>query len=258
VQRWFQDIGASAPVEESEGCGFVCYTRFFRIRLRTGEDHHVSTELAVEGDLGYMKYEIFGADQSTFCVELCPPAQDRELRALRHEAVYMQAARAPPESLDWLDPERSTPIGPVAAMGEERNLLRQFVTAASPIALGVHVIGDARCQTNSLYAWGAGSALAAATTLVDVMTEHPHDPEAQALAFEARRGAEITGRFELSRARDRAFRRSQNASASPGMSGRESPRRDAGAGTGESGGHEHRRAGGVVRLARRPVRPARD
>jgi 2-polyprenyl-6-methoxyphenol hydroxylase-like FAD-dependent oxidoreductase len=210
VRRWFQEIGASAPLEESEGCGFVCYTRFFRIRLRPGEDHHVSTQLAVEGDLGYMKYEIFGADQSTFCVELCPPAQDRALRALRHEAAYMLAARALPESLDWLDPERATPIGPVAAMGEERNLLRQFVTAGRPIALGMHVIGDARCQTNSLYAWGAGSALAAATTLVDVLTEHPSDPEAQALAFEARRGAEITGRFELSRARDRAFRRSQD------------------------------------------------
>jgi 2-polyprenyl-6-methoxyphenol hydroxylase-like FAD-dependent oxidoreductase len=210
VKRWFQEIGASAPVEESEGCGFVCYTRFFRIRLRPGEDHHVSTELAVEGDLGYMKYEIFGADQSTFCVELCPPARDRELRALRHEATYMATARALPESLDWLDPERSTPIGPVAAMGEERNLLRQFVTAGRPIALGVHVIGDARCQTNSLYAWGAGSTLAAATTLVDVMTEHPRDSEAQALAFEARRGAEIHGRFELSRARDRAFRRLQD------------------------------------------------
>ena len=122
----------------------------------------------------------------------------------------MAGARALPESLDWLEPERATPIGPVAAMGEERNLLRQFVTAGRPIALGVHVIGDARCQTNSLYAWGAGSALAAATTLFDVLTEHPGDPEAQALAFEARRGAEITGRFELSRARDRAFRRLQD------------------------------------------------
>ena len=210
VQRWFQGIGASAPAEQSEGCGFVCYTRFFRIRLGPGEGHHLSTELAVEGDLGYMKYEIFGADQSTFCVELCPPARDRELRALRHEAAYMAGARALPESLDWLEPERATPIGPVAAMGEERNLLRQFVTAGRPIALGVHVIGDARCQTNSLYAWGAGSALAAATTLVDVLTEHPGDLQAQALAFEARRGAEITGRFELSRARDRAFRRLQD------------------------------------------------
>jgi 2-polyprenyl-6-methoxyphenol hydroxylase-like FAD-dependent oxidoreductase len=211
MQRWFAQIGAARPVEQSEACGFVCYTRFFRVRLRPGEDHHVSTALAVEGDLGYMKYEIFGADRSTFCVELIPPARDRELRGLRHESAWMAAVRALPEALDWLDPERATPIGPVAAMGEERNLLREFVSAGRPIALGLHVIGDARCQTNSLYAWGSGSALAAAATLVDVLTEYPGDPEAQALAFEAERGAEITGRFELSRARDRAFRRLQDA-----------------------------------------------
>ena len=210
VQRWFAQIGAAPPVERSEGCGFVCYTRFFRIQLRPGEDHHVSTELAVEGDLGYMKYEIFGADRSTFCIEFTPAAADRELRGLRHEAAYMEAARALPETLDWLDPERATPIGPVAAMGEERNLQREFISAGRPIALGLHVIGDARCQTNSLYAWGSGAALAAAATLVDVLTKHRGDPEAQALAFEAERSAEITGRFELSRARDRAFRRLQD------------------------------------------------
>ena len=122
----------------------------------------------------------------------------------------MEAARALPETLDWLDPERATPIGPVAAMGEERNLQREFISGGRPIALGLHVIGDARCQTNSLYAWGSGAALAAAATLVDVLTKHRGDPEAQALAFEAERSAEITGRFELSRARDRAFRRLQD------------------------------------------------
>lgn len=210
VQRWFEAIGAQAPEEESEGCGFVAFTRFFRIHLRPGEDHCVSTKLTVEGDLGYMHYEIFGADQSTFCVELLPPVWDRELRGLRHERAYMAVARALPESAGWLDPERATPIGPVAAMGEERNRLRRFVSDGRPLALGVHVIGDALCQMNSAYAWGSGSALAAAVTLTDVLREHPGDPEAQALAFEARNAEEITGRFELSRARDRAFRRSRH------------------------------------------------
>jgi hypothetical protein len=93
-------------------------------------------------------------------------------------------------------------------MGEERNTLRRFVSDGRPIALGLHVIGDARCQTNSVYAWGAGLALTAAATLVDVMAEHVGDPEAQALALEARLAEEASGRFELSRARDRARQRS--------------------------------------------------
>ena len=208
VRRWFESIGAQAPAEASEGCGFVCFTRYFRVQLQPGEDHHVATQITVDEDLGYMQYEIYGADQSTFCVELAPPTWDHELRGLRHDHAHIATARVLPGSAGWLDADRATPIGPVAAMGEERNLLRHFTSDGRPIALGVHVIGDARCQTNSLYAWGSGSALAGAITLVDVLAEHHGDPEAQALAFEARRGAETTGRFELSLARDRAVRRS--------------------------------------------------
>jgi 2-polyprenyl-6-methoxyphenol hydroxylase-like FAD-dependent oxidoreductase len=207
IQRWLQSIEAQPAAEVSEGCGFLCFTRFFRIQLRPQEDHRVSTQLVVEGDLGYMKYEIFGADQSTFCVELMPPASDRELRSLRYQAAHMAVARALPESLDWLDAERATPIGPVSAMGQERNVLRDFIRDGRPIALGLHVIGDARCQTNSMYAWGSFQALSGAVTLVDVLGRHHNDPEAQALAFEARLGAEIGGRHEASIVRDRALRR---------------------------------------------------
>ena len=207
IRRWLESIGAQPRGEFSEGCGSVCFTRFFRIHLRRGEDHNVATQLTVEGDAGYMRYEIAGADQATFCVELVAPVWDRKLRALRHEAVHLAVARALPEIDDWLDAGRATPIGPVAAMGEERNVLRHFINDGRPIALGLHVIGDARCQLNSLYAWGSGVALTSAAALADVLNEHPRDSETQALAFEARVGAEITGRHELSLARDRALRR---------------------------------------------------
>ena len=60
-----------------------------------------------------------------------------------------------PDWQEWIDPERSQPITPgVDVMGNERNTLRQFVEDDRPRALGVHVIGDARCQTDSLFAWG--------------------------------------------------------------------------------------------------------
>ena len=50
-------------------------------------------------------------------------------------------------------------------------------------------------------------ALAGAACLSDVLAEHAGDPEAQALAFEARLGAELADRYDLSAARDRAFQR---------------------------------------------------
>ena len=120
-----------------------------------------------------------------------------------------------PEIEDWLDERRAIPIGPVSAMGQEQNLLRRFVRDGRPLALGLHVIGDARCQLHSLYAWGSGVALASAVTLSDVLREHPGDAEAQALAFEDRLGAEIEGRHLFSRARDRALQRTFRAEQEP-------------------------------------------
>jgi 2-polyprenyl-6-methoxyphenol hydroxylase-like FAD-dependent oxidoreductase len=208
IGRWLEAIDARPPEETAEGCGLVCFTRFFRINREAGEDHRVSTRLTVEGSLGFMTYEIFGADRGTFCVELIPPAWDHDLRELRHEDAHMAVARTLPESTGWLEPARATPIGPVAAMGQERNTLRRFTRDEHPIALGLHVIGDARCQTNSLYAWGSCNALAGAAALVDVLIEHPGDAEAQALDLEGRIGEELAGRHAYAVARDRALQRS--------------------------------------------------
>jgi hypothetical protein len=58
-----------------------------------------------------------------------------------------------------------------------------------------------------MYAWGSAHALNGAVTLVDVLCEQQGDPEAQALVFEARLGAEIGDRHDTSVIRDRALRR---------------------------------------------------
>ena len=204
LRRWLEEIGAQPPAEEAEGCGFQWYTRYFRILLRADEDYSLSTQLTTICDLGYMKYVFFCADRGTFCVEFGVPIWDHALHALREEAVHMAVARAMPEGPVWLDPERSTPIGPVAAMGQERTLLRRFMREGVPLALGLHVLGDARCQTNSDYAWGAGLAVTEAYALADVLAEQRGDALAEATAFEARVGDEIAGRYQLSLARDRA------------------------------------------------------
>jgi hypothetical protein len=113
-------------------------------------------------------------------------------------------ARALPEGRTWLDPERSTPIGPVAAFGQEHNRLRRFMSDGHPLALGLHVIGDARCTTHNIYGWGVGMAFAEAVTVADILTEQRGDALAQALAFEQRWGDEVAGRHRLSLELDRA------------------------------------------------------
>jgi hypothetical protein len=108
----------------------------------------------------------------------------------------------------WIDPGRSEPISPgVEVMGQERNVLRSFVRDGRPVALGVHVIGDARCSTHSLWAWGCAHTMHAAMAAADAIEEHPKDHEAQALLLSSRVDAELAGRWELSRDRDRAWHR---------------------------------------------------
>jgi 2-polyprenyl-6-methoxyphenol hydroxylase-like FAD-dependent oxidoreductase len=204
IQRWLEEIGAPPPAEEAEGCGFQWYARHFRLRAPTSEDHRGITQLTTAGDLRWMKYFIWGTDQDTFFVELGVPIWEDELHALRQEALFMAVARAMPEGATWLDPERCTPIGPVATMGQEHNRLRRFTHEGHPLAVGLHVIGDARCQTNSIYGWGVGLAFAEAVVLADVLAEWPGDAVAQTAAFEARMGEEIAGRHRLSVVLDRA------------------------------------------------------
>lgn len=211
VARWFEAIGATAPREQAESCGSACYTRYFRMLNADNDDPRIDTGPTIHRDPGYLLYEVWGADNHTFACEIAVPVSDRPLKRLRDEATWMAAAAAMPEWQEWIDPERSQPITPgVDVMGNERNTLRRFVEDDRPLALGVHVIGDARCQTDSLYAWGCGNALMTAAAVADAIAEHPTDEEAQALSVAAVVDEELEGRYAYSvarnRARDRALR----------------------------------------------------
>jgi 2-polyprenyl-6-methoxyphenol hydroxylase-like FAD-dependent oxidoreductase len=204
IQRWLAGIGAPQAAEESEACGFRWYTRYFRLRPRDGEDPILAAGYATLSDLRYLIYDVLGADQGTFCVEIAVPNWDHELQGLHREATFMAVAQALPEAKDWIAPERSTPIGPVAAFGGEYNMLRRFFRDGSPLALGLHVIGDARCTTNNIYAWGAKIAFAQAVDLADILIHHGGDDLAQARAFEERWGDELAEIYRMSLELDRA------------------------------------------------------
>ena len=207
IGRWFHEIGAEAPPEQAEGCGAACYTRYFRVLDRLGDDDGVTRQLTFHHERGMVVGELVGADRRTFATELSVPIADQEFHRLREPAVWTAATGAVDQWREWLDPERSQPISPaVEIMGQERNVIRSFVDDDTPLALGVHVIGDARCQTDSLFAWGCGNAMTTAAALVDTLAEHPDDKHAQALAFEQQVGAELATRFHHSRARNRATR----------------------------------------------------
>jgi flavin-dependent dehydrogenase len=212
IRRWYQAIDATLPPDSSGGCGCICYTRYFRIKDRAGEDDSVTTQLTCHLDPGYAVGEMIGADRGTFAVELIVPVDDPAFRALRNVDSWMAAARTVPGWREWIDPGRAEPItAGVSIMGQEHNIYRRFVDQGRPAALGVHVIGDARCQTDSLFAWGCANTMFTAAALVDVLTEHAGDPESQALALESRVESELHGRFEYAQCWDRAWHQARHS-----------------------------------------------
>jgi len=205
VVRWLVEIGAPGVPEEAEGCGFACYTRYFRLRVPPPPGGTYVTEPTIHRETDGLVYEIWGADRGTFAAEIIVPVADRDLHRLKDPAVWTGTAMGLPDFPEWIDPRRAEPItAGVDVMGQERNVHRAFVVDGQPLVRGVHVIGDARCQTDSLFAWGCANALLAAVVVSDALTDHPSDFDAQVRAVELSLGQELRGRFEHSRARDRA------------------------------------------------------
>jgi 2-polyprenyl-6-methoxyphenol hydroxylase-like FAD-dependent oxidoreductase len=202
--RWLAELGMPLP-EEAEASGFACYTRYFRRRSDAAVGGTVVNGPAIHRESACLLYEVWGADRGTFAVEMVVPVADRHLHGLKRTDVWMATAQTVPEIAEWIDPDRAVPITPkVDVMGRERNVLRHFVVDERPLVRGLHVVGDARCQTDSLYAWGCGNAFTTAVAVVDAIAEHPGDFDSQALVVEASVGEELRGRYEHSCARDRA------------------------------------------------------
>ena len=58
-------------------------------------------------------------------------------------------------------------------------------TDGAPRVLGLHAVGDAHTCTNPLYGRGCSLAVVQAVALADAFAEHPDDPVARAVAYEA-------------------------------------------------------------------------
>jgi hypothetical protein len=101
----------------------------------------------------------------------------------------------------------SHPITPILGMGELRNVRRSLIRDGEPIVLGVLAVGDVLANTNPAYAWGLSLGLSNAVDVARVVSDHPKDLEAIALAFEAAAGPRASACFRWSRDTDDSRRR---------------------------------------------------
>jgi 2-polyprenyl-6-methoxyphenol hydroxylase-like FAD-dependent oxidoreductase len=230
VPRLLSNIGVD-PTMTSEDTGIIYLSRFYR--LRDGAEPPDS-DGPIGGDLGYLKYAVFQGDNRTFSVTFAVATHDDELRSLLTDPEGFDLAAATlPTTRTWVEPDRAEPITQVHVMGGLLNREVTFVADGAPIVLGFHAAGDAHTCTNPLYGRGCSLAMVQATLLADALAEHPDDPVARSLAYEAASEREIRPWYHAAVAQDRLNRAEAEAEAARSGSG--DPSEAGGSGNGTDG-----------------------
>ena len=133
---------------------------------------------------------------------MAPLAADHRFRTARDPQVFTAVLRTLPTYAAWL--EVMDPITDVFPMAGLHNTLRRLVAGGTPVATGLHAIGDSVCTTNPTLGRGLALALTGAADLADAIGEHPADPAAQALALDRLAGAHVVPFYQDQAAIDAA------------------------------------------------------
>ena len=197
VDRWMVEAGGQPPREERADSGFAYYSRHYRAadgRLPDGRDAWLTHQDSVCAIM-------LPADNGTWAVGLTVASRDRELRALRHVAVWEAAVRGYPAARHWIDAE---PITDVAVMGGIDDRRREFVVDGVPVVTGLVAVGDAWACTNPSLGRGLSLGAMHAVVLRDVLAGvGVVDPASLVLRFAAETDARVGPYLEATLSFDR-------------------------------------------------------
>jgi 2-polyprenyl-6-methoxyphenol hydroxylase-like FAD-dependent oxidoreductase len=201
---WLEEAGAVVP-QEREDCAILYYTRFYK--LESGQGDPPRGRYSPTGDLGYVKFGVFPADNGTFSITVAVPEVEEVLRAavVRPE-IFAAICRQLPGVAAWTDPTRSAPVSRVFAMGDLKSCWREMAPKGGPVALNLFCVGDSVVRTNPLYGRGCSFAAIEAHGLRDVLAETA-DPAERARLYSARVRADLRAFYEDMRDQDRAAAR---------------------------------------------------
>jgi 2-polyprenyl-6-methoxyphenol hydroxylase-like FAD-dependent oxidoreductase len=191
--QWLAAIGARAPHEEQEDCGFTYYTRYFR----GIQPQRVAPVLTALGSISLLTLP---GDNETWSITIFVATGDQALKKLRHEEQWTNTIRACPLHTHWLDGQ---PISPVLAMSGIADRYRRFVVDGAPVATGFVAVADAWACTNPSAGRGLTVGFLHALRLRDALRAHGDDPRALVHDFDRRTEAEITPWYEAQIAVDR-------------------------------------------------------
>lgn len=209
IIEWLNKRGAGIT-EENERAGILYFTRHYR--LRDGVSEPARTRVPGAGDLGFIKYGLFPADNGCFSITLAVPEIEMELRkaVVRPENFDAVCAQLPGIA-SWTAPETSEPVSRVFGMGELISRWRHMTNEGEPRVLNFFPIGDSVIRTNPLYGRGCSFAAIAAEALRETL-EKTDDPRARARIYHARLATELRQHYDDMVKQDLAStRRARNA-----------------------------------------------
>lgn len=193
--EWLEAAGGRPPLVESEECGFVYHSRYFRgPRLPRLVAPPVS-------DIGTVSLLTIPGDNDTWSVTVWAASADTALRRLREPDRFMAAVGACPLHAHWTKGE---PISDVLSMAGLLDRYRRFVVDGRPVATGVAAVGDAWACTNPSAGRGVTVGVLHAQRLRHVVRTQLGDPEGFVRAWDQVTEAELAPFYWDQRDADRA------------------------------------------------------
>lgn len=209
---WLREQGADIA-EVSAPAGIVYFTRHYRLREGVAEPQR--TESPGAGDMRYIKYGLFPADNRCYSITLAVPETEMELRrAIVRPETFDAICAQIPGIARWTATETSEPRSRVFGMGELLSRWRHMVKDGRPAALNFFPVGDGYIRTNPLYGRGCSFAAVQAHLLRDVLDE-TRDPALRAVRFHARVEAELRPYFDTMVQQDAAAMRAARNALDP-------------------------------------------
>ena len=180
IDKWLAAIEARPTVTSAAECGLAYYSRHYRLRTKTDLPGLPTTRIVF--GLDEFTVGIWGEDNDTMVLLIAPLAEDKRFHAVRDADVFTAVVHTVPVYSGWLDVLE--PITSIFPMGGLHNTLRRLVVDGSPVATGLHAIGDTVCTTNPTLGRGLSLALRQAVDFVDALDNGYDEPGELAMALD--------------------------------------------------------------------------
>ena len=168
---WLSGIGAQAPREIAQACGFSYIAQEFALNPGCS---FPSLRAPIVHELDYATVLAFPGDNGRFHLSTTISAKDPLRRRLLEPRIYARFLASVEPVRKWL--EVASPVSAPLPMAGLENRRRSLAGPGGPIVTGFAYVGDACVQTNPTFGRGVSLALAHARTLADALDRIDQDP----------------------------------------------------------------------------------